>query len=195
MTRKQTAGLSLALILIAGLFYFTRASYVPAGQPELMELKANSLPTLRAEFNREPSNLRIILLLSPTCPTCLEGASAIEEVLKRHPDGQITVFAVWEPMLSTDWSKPGTGALERLGDRRVRQFWDADHTVAAALGTMEKTTQLDPGCCKRRGVLWDLIAAYPPGPAWGDTLPRPTFFAGTMVQNAAGLEDVINSNK
>jgi hypothetical protein len=125
----------------------------------------------------------------------VEGASAVEEVLKRHPDSKTVVFAVWEPMLSTDWSKPGTGPLQRLSDSRVQQFWDADHTVASALAVTEEATQLHPSCCKRRGVLWDLIAAYPAGAMWSSTVPRPVFFDGTMVQSAAGLERVVNNAK
>lgn len=40
------------------------------------------------------------------------------------------MFAVWEPILITDWSAPTTFALRRLADRRVRQFWDKDHAMA-----------------------------------------------------------------
>jgi len=195
MTRTQAVCLAALATLVLGGVYFTRTGHAPAGQPKLVELKASSLSTLQAGFNRESGKLRVILLLSPTCPTCLEGASAVEDVLKRHPDSKIVVFAVWEPMLSTDWSKPGTSPLQRLSDSRVQQFWDADHTVAAALAVTEEATQLHPSCCKRRGVLWDLIAAYPTGAMWSSTVPRPVFFDGTMVRSAAGLEGVVNNAK
>jgi thiol-disulfide isomerase/thioredoxin len=195
MTRTQAVCLTALVTLILGGVYFTRTGRAPAGQPKLVELKASSRSNLQAGFNRESGKLRVILLLSPTCPTCLAGASAVDDVLKRHPDGRIVVFAVWEPMLSTDWSEPGTGTLKRLSDSRVQQFWDADHTVAAALEVTEEATQLHPSCCKRRGVLWDLIAAYPACAVWSNTIPRPIFFDGTMVQSAAGLEGVINNVK
>jgi len=195
MTRTQAVCLTALATLVLGGVYFARTGHAPAGQPKLVELKASSLSTLQAGFNHESGKLRVILLLSPTCPTCLEGASAVEDVLKRHPDSQIVVFAIWEPMLSTDWSKPGTGPLQRLSDSRVQQFWDADHTVAAALAVTEEATQLHPSCCKRRGVLWDLIAAYPASAVWSSTVPRPVFFDGTMVQSADRLEGVINNAK
>jgi len=98
-------------------------------------------------------------------------------------------------MLPTDWSKPGTSVLQRLSDNRVRQFWDFDHTVASALKATEETGQLHPSCCKRRGVLWDLIAAYPAGMIWRDAAPRPVFFDGTIVQSASGLEDLVSNFK
>lgn len=195
MTRTQGVLLTALATLLLGGVYFTRSGHVPTGQPKLVELKTSSLANLQTGFNRESGKLRVILLLSPTCPTCLEGASAVEDVLKRHPNSPIVVFAVWEPMLSTDWSKPGTGPLQRLSDSRVQQFWDADHTVARALAVTEEATQLHPSCCKRRGVLWDLIAAYPAGALWSSTVPRPIFFDGTMVQSAAGLENVVNNAK
>lgn len=195
MTRTPAVCLAVLVTLVLGGVYVTRHGRTPAGQPQLVELKKTSLSTLQAGFNRESGKLRVILLLSPMCPTCLEGASAVEDVLKRHPDSRIVVFAVWEPMLSTDWSKPGTSALQRLSDSRVQQFWDVDHTMAAALAVTEEATQLHPSCCKRSGVLWDLIAAYPAGPVWSNTVPRPVFFDGTMVQSAAGLEGVINNAK
>ena len=178
--------LAVLVTLVLGGVYYTRTGHAPAGQSKLVELKGASISTLQAGFNRESGKLRVILLLSPTCPTCLEGASAVEDVLKRHPDSQIVVFAVWEPMLSTDWSKPGTGTLERLSDGRVQQFWDADHTVAAALGVTEEATQIHPSYCTQR-VLWDLIAAYSAGSVWNNTAPIPVFFDGTVVQSAAWL--------
>jgi hypothetical protein len=116
VTSTQAVCLAALATLVLGGVYFTRTGHAPPGQPKLVELKASSLSTLQSGFNRESGKLRVILLLSPTCPTCLEGASAVEDVLKRHPDSQIVVFAVWEPMLSTDWSKPGTGPLQRLSD-------------------------------------------------------------------------------
>ena len=34
----------------------------------------------------------------------------------------MVVFAVWESILPTDWSAPGTSVLDRLNDHRVRHF-------------------------------------------------------------------------
>lgn len=195
MKRAWAIGLSVVVVLLFVGLYFTRTSHAPAGQPALVDLRITSLSTLQTEFNREAANSRVILLLSPTCPTCLQGASAVEDILKRHPHSQIVVFAVWEPMLPTDWSKPGTSVLQRLSDTRVRQFWDVDHTVASALKATEETGQLHPNCCKRRGVLWDLIAAFPTGTKWSDALPLPVFFNGTVVQSASALENLVTNTK
>jgi hypothetical protein len=101
------------------------------------------------------------------------------------------VFAVWEPMLATDWSKPGTSALQRLNDGRTRQFWDPTHLVAWALKKAEAEGNLHPDCCQRKGVLWDLIAAYAPGAMWREIPPEPVLFNGTVVRTAGDLDAMI----
>ena len=101
------------------------------------------------------------------------------------------VFAVWEPMLPTDWSAPGTSVLNRLNDRRVRQFWDPNHLAAGVLKKAERDGQLQPNCCDRNGVLWDLTAVYPPGASWGETLPHPVLFDGPVVQSSRELETIL----
>ncbi len=115
---------------------------------------------------------------------CLRGSSAVEKLLEQHPEAKVTVFAVWEPILPTDWIPPTTGALRRLSDRRVKQFWDSDHTLARALAE-SRAGQPQPDCCNRRGTLWDLIAVYPVGAEWGETLPRADVFNGPVVRAVA----------
>ena len=115
--------------------------------------------------------------------------------MQRHPDKSVVVFAVWEPMLPTDWSAPGTSVLDRLNDRRVRQFWDSGHIVAAIIKKAETRGQLHPDCCERNGFLWDLTAAYAPGARWTGNLPEPVLLNGTMLHNAEALESILSKTK
>lgn len=101
------------------------------------------------------------------------------------------MFAVWEPMLATDWSKPSKSALQRLNDGRVRQFWDPNHSVAAALKKAEAVGKLHPDCCARKGVLWDLVAVYAPDAVWREIPPEPALFNGTVVEMAGDLDSMI----
>ena len=105
------------------------------------------------------------------------------------------MFAIWEPMLPTDWSAPGTSVLNRLRDRRVRQYWDSNHLAAAVLKKAEEAGQLHPNCCDRNGVLWDLTAAYPPGALWRETMPSPVLFDGPVVQSSTGLDAILAKAK
>ncbi len=103
----------------------------------------------------------------------------------------MVVFAVWEPILPTDWSAPGTSVLNRLNDSRVRQFWDSGHLVAAIIKKAETTGQHHPDCCERNGFLWDLTAAYARGGLWNNTLPEPILLNGPVVQSAHDFETIV----
>jgi hypothetical protein len=119
----------------------------------------------------------------------------VETILKNHERSSVAVFAVWEPMLPTDWSAPGTSVLHRLDDLRVRQFWDPNHLVAAVLKKAEEAGRLHPDCCERKGVLWDLTAAYAAGKRWPETLSQPVLFGGTMVRTSPDLDSYIAKTK
>lgn len=94
-------------------------------------------------------------------------------------------------MLPTDWGPPGTSVLAHMPDRRVRQFWDPDHLVAAAIRKAADAGKLQPECCDRNGVLWDLIAAFPPGAEWQDSMPKPILLNGPVVDKAAELTAIL----
>lgn len=111
--------------------------------------------------------------------------------MKRYADTPIAVFAVWEPMLPTDLSPPTSGTLGRLSDRRVRQYYDADHLLAKRLKADARPPQPVQDCCTRQGVLWDLIAVYPSPAQWTDRIPTATFFNGPVVDAIEGLEKAL----
>jgi hypothetical protein len=164
----------------------------PEGQAPFVILTSRTgVEPVQKAFNDAADERRVILLLSPTCGTCLKGASVVEEVLKRYPTARVALFAVWQPMLPTDVSPPMSRTLARLGDGRVRQYWDADRLVAAQLGRDAKPPQPVPDCCTRKGVLWDLLAIYPSGDQWSATVPLATVFNGTIVDTAAELAKVL----
>jgi hypothetical protein len=85
----------------------------------------------------------------------LQGASAIEEVLKEFPSKRLHAFVVWEPVLPTDWGAPSTAALSRISDGRVAQYWDKDRLISKSMGERDK-----------RSIIWDHIAVYAPGATW-----------------------------
>jgi hypothetical protein len=183
------AGVPL-FVLLARVWLATAGS-TPEGQPLLSDL--NDLKVLKAQFNHEAERTRVIILLSASCPYCLKGASEIERILTKHREHPLVVFTVWQPILPTDWGKPGTGALHRLSDARVRQFWDADHIVAKALERSSQDRDLQPDCCFHRDIWWDLMAVYPPGAVWNETLPVPVLLNGTVEDAAPAFESLITN--
>jgi hypothetical protein len=66
MRRILIVLLSMALLLVGAVFYFTGSGQPPTSQPPLVEITSSTLTALQSEFNHGSSELRIILLLSPT---------------------------------------------------------------------------------------------------------------------------------
>ena len=187
MAKKHWISIGIvAVAVVLMVRYFGVGHRTPPGQPQLVAITPQSLPQFAAEFNGSANVERVVLLMSPTCPVCLAGSSSVDAILERHPGSRVRVFAVWEPMLPTDWGRPGTRALARLSDPRVTQVWDSNHLIA---GLIEKGADgRRPACCNRNGHWWDVIAAYPPASRWTDTAPVPELLNGTVVQTAPQLE-------
>jgi hypothetical protein len=108
-------------------------------------------------------------------------------VLEKRTGDPIRVFAVWQPMLATDWSRPATAVLGRLSDSRVRQYWDPNHLVATRMEQDARPPQPEQECCVRSGILWDLAAVYPPGAIWSERMPPAILFNGPVADIASAL--------
>ena len=65
--KRRSFGLGLAaLVIFAGLFYLYGGHQTPSGQPPLADLNAANLSQLKDEFNASHSDIRLLVLLSPT---------------------------------------------------------------------------------------------------------------------------------
>jgi hypothetical protein len=102
------------------------------------------------------------------------------------------VFAVWEPILPTDYSSPSTGVLARLSDPRVAQCWDKNHLFAEQLARRLKSdpNHPRPRCCDESGIDWDEVAVYRQNVLWDDELPRAVFLDGPVV-HALGFTNAV----
>lgn len=101
------------------------------------------------------------------------------------------MFAVWEPILVTDWFRPGGFVLGRIPDLRAHQYWDPHHLTAQRLAADARDPQPEQDCCIRKSVLWDLAAVYPPGVKWTDRVPPATFFNGPVVKVQEEFENAL----
>jgi hypothetical protein len=113
-------------------------------------------------------------------------------VLEQNSNSHIRVFAVWEPILPTDYSSPSTGVLARLADPRVSQYWDKNHLFAEQLARRlnSEAGHPQPSCCNRRGIQWDEVAVYPQDAHWNGQLPRAVYLDGPVV-HALGFANVV----
>jgi len=89
-------------------------------------------------------------------------------VLRDLRDPNVRVFVVWEPVLVTDWHAPGAGAVGRIPDARVTQFWDSPRALSHAI--------------RRDHIVWDYVAIYPSGMRWSDAFPAPQFSGAPVVR-------------
>ena len=65
--KRRSVGLGLAaLALFAGLFYLYGGHQTPSGQEPLADINAANLSELKNEFNGSATNVRMLVLLSPT---------------------------------------------------------------------------------------------------------------------------------
>jgi hypothetical protein len=142
-----------------------RADEVRAPLTEL----ADTGDGLRAAFNRDHDKVRLILFLSPTCPSCLGVARVVEKyVLDTIKDDNLRVYAVWGPMLGGETEENAREATARMPDSRVTHFWTGGSAVAARFG---KAIDLPQGL-----LAWDTFQLFAPGLTWGDAVPAPTRF-------------------
>jgi hypothetical protein len=86
----------------------------------------------------------------------------------------VSIFVVWEPVLTTDWSSPSPAALRRISDVRASQYWDKGRLISHSLGEHD-----------RRSIVWDEIAIYPAGAVWDDAPPQPLYHGRPVVNVTA----------
>ena len=101
------------------------------------------------------------------------------------------MFAVWEPILASDFGRPTTPVLGRLDDGRVSQFWDEQHVLASRMARDASSPQPRERCCTKNGHLWDLVAVYPPGAIWSEKLPPAILFDGPVAYWEAEMGDAL----
>lgn len=115
-------------------------------------------------------------------------------MLANHQDRKLRVLVVWEPILATDWRPPTSGTLARLSDLRVRQFWDKNHVVSAALSGLaaHNPPQPRPDCCISEGFYWDDAILFPPGARWNETASS-AFWNGPVVKATPAVEKSLDA--
>jgi len=146
---------------------------VSTKQPATASSKATSVispvdtDAVRKEFNSSNDKVRIVALLSPTCPGCRSGHGVVGQVLKRFSSSRLQAILVWEPMLDGDSPKTATQQADTIYDARITQGWNDDKEVGKLFGA---TLGL-------HDIAWDVYLLYKPGIKWeAQQPPRPTFW-------------------
>ncbi len=122
---------------------------------------------LRTAFNDDAGNVRLVLLVSPTCGFCLEGSLKVQNTILDHESSQtLTPFVVWVPQLGARRQHVASGAA-LVTDKRAQQYWDG----TGWLGDAYQQTLGTPGSA------WDVYMLYGRGVRWTEDLPpKPTYW-------------------
>lgn len=126
---------------------------------------AGSLAPVREAFNAAADRPRLLMVLAPACPVCLEGAEMVhDEVLGKPSD--LAVLAVWMEALPFDITRNPARRVESFADEpRMKHFYDMQQVAGQALyRTLDWQDQSLP---------WDVYLLYPAGITWNQDLPAP----------------------
>jgi polyisoprenoid-binding protein YceI len=152
-------------------------------------------------FNHFQGEPRLLLFLSPGCPSCLAGARWLEQqVLAPAPELGVRVFALWFPSVSSEMLPPESGRWDEslLQDPRVVHVWDGEHQlneILAASVDLEGPTRASLG--RTFGGLswgrnlWDVYLLYGPEASWDEQPPAPAAAAYPVLQNREALRQAL----
>jgi hypothetical protein len=126
---------------------------------------AGVLDQLQARFNDDKGALRLVVLVSPTCPECTGGVEWIQEyVLKRNPKLDVKVYAIWYEMYPGDSPDDLAEARKLLPDKRAVHYWDQPKDVGRWFYGLVPTNT-------RGTIEWDAFYLYDRDSVW---TARPT---------------------
>jgi hypothetical protein len=143
------------------------------------------LERLKDQFNQDRGALRLIVLVSPTCPACTSGAEWIQEyVMKRNPKLNLRVYAVWYEMYPGDSPKAFPKARTFLPDRRVMHYWDQRKDVGR---WFVKALPSD----YKGEIQWDAYYLYNTDSVWEDQPSSLLVWGRTILESRQRLRDEV----
>jgi hypothetical protein len=125
-------------------------------------LASGTFEQLKERFNRDKGSVRLILLVSPTCPACVGGAQWIEDqILKQYPKLDIHVYAIWYEMYPGDSPKAFPSARKMMPNPRVEHYWDKKKAAGRWFRENVPSKYKKP-------IMWDAYYLYESAPPDGN---------------------------
>lgn len=165
------------------------ASEVPqavagAGFADFYDLPAGDYSRLKKDFNDAAGNIRLLFLLSPTCPPCRDGARVMQtEVLEKVDSDRLKIFAVWFGLLDSDNREAAEFATTFLNDPRVVNYWLPDRSLGDLYGQI-----LEFPSTYAYKVAVDVYLLFDEKVEWRDGVPVPSFWMHQLGSDARRLD-------
>jgi len=155
----------LIILAAAGLAAFLRARGDRHRLGGAVDL-AGSMEPVRLEFNRSAGHPRLLMVLAPACPVCLEGAETVrDDLLREYPE--LRVLAVWMEALPFDITRNPARRIETFANEpRMAHFYDMQQVSGRVL-----KNQLE---WQDDSLPWDVYLLYPADASWSEDPPEPT---------------------
>lgn len=135
----------------------------------------NEVAALPHRFNELQEASRVLMVLSPTCPECVQGAGVVASA------GATGVLVTWTDMRPGDSVASATQVAAELPTHFVH-FWEGEPwPVSTALRPL-----LGLGSYDATQSAWDVYLFYAAGVAWTgpiETPPPPTEWAHNLVDD------------
>jgi hypothetical protein len=148
----------------------------PKPPPSLRSLSPDA-SELRDDFNQHPGNVRLLLLVSPSCPLCKSVVAMVQRyVLQEIPDPRLTVYVVWEPVLGKDDAEQAKRTSGLFSDPRLVQFWTPGLSAGQQFANLVGTSGLP---------VWDLFLVFSGDAKWSQSPPAPSFVMSNLADDKA----------
>lgn len=139
----------------------------------------HGLEPLRTWFEREADHVRVLAIVSSTCPMCVRGRrEGLEPLLADRTDFRMACAFI--DMMKTDTLATATEAAAHVSDARLTAFHDPTrrlgHAMARCLGW-------------KHHVAWDTYFIYRAGTRWTDqNVPTPGFWYHQLKDREAWVQ-------
>ena len=136
MIKLKVLSIILLTLLISVLVYQNNNIGNTLETDSIYDIKEiTDFSSLQKAFQQGNGSVRLVALLSPSCPYCIKGYRYMIKLLEEIVDERLKMYIIWEPMLSGDSKELADKVSKEVNDpRMVFQAWD-ENLVNAKLWT------------------------------------------------------------
>src|SRR5271163_2529616 len=143
-------------LIPAIVFLLSATACTRLGPARAYEVIGSTPAAVRSAFNADAGKVRVLMLVSPTCGACLQGASEVSEQVAEINHGKdVPLYVLWVPRQGGR-EKDVPTATRLVADSTARQYWDGNDLLGAQYKQV----------LGWRGNAWDVYLIYGPKAQW-----------------------------